>query len=80
MTMERRRQRGAVALEYILIAGLVAIALIGSLRYFVNTMKLSMEKITEDQGKEVGRAYYFLDRPLLDGPATDSDLPGLVKK
>ena len=78
--MNRRRIRGAVALEYILIAGLAAIALVGALRYFVNTMKMSMQTLTEDQGKEVGRAYYFLDRPLRDGPAADSDLPGLVKK
>ena len=74
MRTDRRRIRGAVALEYILIAGLAAIALIGSLRYFVNTMKLSMQRITENQGKEVGRAHLFLDRTLSDGPVADSPL------
>jgi len=72
--MERRRIRGAVALEYILIAALAGIAIIASLRYFVNTMKMSMQVITEDQGKEVGRAHLFLDLPISAVPVADADL------
>ncbi len=49
----RKNQRGAVALEYILIASLVAIALIGSFVYFRGTLKNSVAAITETTGNAV---------------------------
>ncbi len=49
----RRNQRGAVALEYILIASLVAIALIGSFVYFRGTLKNSVAAITDTTSNAV---------------------------
>ena len=69
MKMRRKAIRGAVALEYILIAALVAIALIGSFVYFRNTMKASTNAITEQAGKSVGES--------LDS-ATKKDVSGEV--
>ena len=43
----RQRQKGAVALEYILLAALVAIGLIGAFVYFRNKAKDSVESIAD---------------------------------
>lgn len=43
----RKSRRGAVALEYILIAALVAIALISTFIYFRKTMTSSVEAISD---------------------------------
>lgn len=43
----KARQRGAIALEYILIAALVAIALIGTFVYFRGTLKESGKAISD---------------------------------
>lgn len=43
----RRNRRGAVALEYILIAALVAIALMGAFLYFRRTMDSGVRAMTD---------------------------------
>lgn len=45
--MRRRNQRGAIALEYILIAALVAIALIATFVYFRSTLTESGKAISD---------------------------------
>lgn len=49
----RRRQRGAVALEYILIAALVAIALISTFIYFRRTMTSSVKAVSDTTASTV---------------------------
>jgi len=49
----RQRQKGAVALEYILLAALVAIGLIGAFVYFRNKAKKSVEDIANTTSKAV---------------------------
>lgn len=49
----RRRERGAIALEYILIAALVAIALIASFVKFRGMLAEKTEAITDTAGSAI---------------------------
>jgi Flp pilus assembly pilin Flp len=55
-TNARTRQKGAVALEYILLAALVAIGLIGAFVYFRGEAKKSVEKIADTTTEAVDTA------------------------
>lgn len=50
----RKGRMGAVALEYILIAALVAIALMGAFLYFRRTLDTSVRKMTDVAGEGIG--------------------------
>lgn len=52
----RKAQRGAVALEYILLAALVAIGLIGAFVYFRGEAKKSVEDIADTTTEAVSTA------------------------
>ncbi len=52
----RKSQRGAVALEYILLAALVAIGLIGAFVYFRGEAKKSVENIADTTTEAVNTA------------------------
>lgn len=52
----RKYQKGAVALEYILLAALVAIGLIGAFVYFRGEAKKSVEDIADTTTEAVGTA------------------------
>ncbi len=64
----RKNQRGAVALEYILIASLVAIALIGAFVYFRGTLKQSVSAITDTTASAVNQS--------IQGALTEKDDKG----
>ena len=64
----RKSRKGAVALEYILIASLVAIALIGSFVYFRGTLKKSVAAITDTTANAVTKS--------IEGTATETDDKG----
>ncbi len=66
-----RSRRGAVALEYILIAALVSIALIGAFVYFRRTLDKGVTKMTDVAGeamaasvRESRKALSATDNPL----------------
>lgn len=50
----RKGRMGAVALEYILIAALVAIALMAAFVYFRNTLQTGVEKMSDVAGEGIG--------------------------
>ncbi len=62
--IRKRRQRGAVALEYILLAALVAIGLIGAFVYFRNKAKKSVEDIADTTTKAVDKSTKDADKGL----------------
>lgn len=71
----RRSQRGAVALEYILIASLVAIALIGSFVYFRGTLKNSVATISDTTANAVNSSLEAATTERSDGGSNINAAP-----
>lgn len=66
MPKNRRRRRGAVALEYILIAALVAIALMGAFLYFRRTLTTGVQKVTDTAAAGIGQSVDEAEKGLTD--------------